>query len=269
MVVNIVRDLTALGYSEYEARVYVALLRASPAGAYETAKRSGVPTSKVYEVLARLRDKGLVMELEEGARTRYTPMAPEELVDELRDTTGSAIDSLARGLASLEVSVEVSYVWNLTDYEDLMRRAAHLANAARGYLLVSMWPQEAARLAPQLAGACARGVRAAVVQFGPGDPGAGQVYRHPIEDTIYAEKGGRGFVMVVDSAECLMATVTDGGVHGARSRNPGFVMLAEDYIKHDVYIMKIVSRFDEELTQTFGERYRKLRDIYTDEEENG
>ena len=91
--------------------------------------------------------------------------------------------------------------------------------------------------------------------------------RHPIENTIYAEKGGRGFVMVADSRECLMGTITDGGVQGARSRNPGFVMLAEDYIKHDVYIMKIVERFGDALTRRFGEGYARLRDIYSDEEE--
>lgn len=54
---------------------------------------------------------------------------------------------------------------------------------------------------------------------------------------------------------------------GAYSRGPGFILLAEDYIKHDIYIMKIVRRFDDLLLKTFGPKYRKLRDIYTDEEE--
>ena len=54
---------------------------------------------------------------------------------------------------------------------------------------------------------------------------------------------------------------------GAWSRNHAFVTLAEDYVKHDIYIMKIVERLDPELQRLFGPRYEKLRDVWNDEEE--
>ncbi|MBW2364395.1 MAG: hypothetical protein JRF25_04815 [Deltaproteobacteria bacterium] len=96
---------------------------------------------------------------------------------------------------------------------------------------------------------------------------AGQIFKHPIEDTIYNEKGGRGFVIIADSKEALMATVfEENRVEGAWSVNKGFVTLAEDYVKHDIYIMKIVRRFDRQLIERFGENYVKLRDIFNDEE---
>ena len=67
--------------------------------------------------------------------------------------------------------------------------------------------------------------------------------------------------------EALMGTIyPDFKVEGAWSVNQGFVTLAEDYVKHDIYIMKIVSRFDDLLISRFGEKYKKLRDIYNDEE---
>ena len=63
MVVNST-DLTELfarlGVSDYEGRVYAALLALNPATAYEAAKEAGVPTSKVYEVLDRLEARGMV-----------------------------------------------------------------------------------------------------------------------------------------------------------------------------------------------------------------
>ncbi len=63
-----------------------------------------------------------------------------------------------------------------------------------------------------------------------------------------------------------MGTVSkDNKVEGAWSMNRGFVMMAEDYIKHDVYIMKIVGRFSGLLRKKFGSRYEKLRDIFKDE----
>ena len=100
------------------------------------------------------------------------------------------------------------------------------------------------------------------------------VFRNPIEDTIYAEKGGRGLTVVADGREALMGTLREGAggvqaVEGAWSLNRGFVTLAEDYIKHDIYIMKIVSRFDPELQARFGPGYEKLRDVWKDEEAQG
>ncbi len=268
MVVNTVERLVALGYSEYEARAYVALLGANPATAYEVAKNSGIPSSKVYEVMSRLCDKEMATHVAVGERRRYVPVEPADLVRDLRESTRSAIEGLERDLASLKTDVGGSYVWNVVDYDPLMRRAERLCDGAARTLLGSMWPQESRRLSDCLERATLRGVRTAVVHFGPGAPAMTQVYQHPIQDTIYAEKGGRGFVLVADSAECLMGTISDSGVQGARSRNRGFVTLAEDYIKHDVYIMKIVRRFDALLTTTFGPGYARLRDIYTDEEES-
>ena len=106
-----------------------------------------------------------------------------------------------------------------------------------------------------------RKVRIAVIHFGVPEVKIGQVLQHPIEDTIYAEKGGRGLVAVADSKEVLMGTIFgDGSVEGAWSRNRGFATMAEDYIKHDIYIMKIVRRLDRSLKERFGNRYEKLRD---------
>ncbi len=48
--------------------------------------------------------------------------------------------------------------------------------------------------------------------------------------------------------------------------NEGFVIMAENYIRHDIYQMKTMKRFDPLLRKKFGERYEKLRDIFKDEE---
>ena len=46
--------LTQIGFSEYEAKVYLALLHESPGTGYQLSKKSGVPRSMVYEALGRL-----------------------------------------------------------------------------------------------------------------------------------------------------------------------------------------------------------------------
>ena len=112
-----------------------------------------------------------------------------------------------------------------------------------------------------------RDVKIAIIHFGSSKIRIGQLYQHPIEDTVYQEKGGRGIVIVADLKEVLMGTIFKyGRIEGAWSRNRGFITMAEDYIKHDIYIMKIVRRYDRLLKERFGNRYEKLRDVFKDEE---
>ena len=74
-------------------------------------------------------------------------------------------------------------------------------------------------------------------------------------------------MVVADSKEALVGTVRGEIVaEGASSRNDGFVSMAEDYIKHDIYMMKVVSRFDPQLKARFGPQYEKLRNVFADEE---
>jgi hypothetical protein len=61
---------------------------------------------------------------------------------------------------------------------------------------------------------------------------------------------------VVDGFQALLGTFSeDKPAEGAWSENQGFVNLAEDYIKHDIYVMKIVRRFGQEMQKRFGENY--------------
>lgn len=213
----------------------------------------------------------MVRSLEEGGRRRFLPQPAEEFVESTRRQLGATLDSLKIDLGRLGEPRDQSLVWNLSDAPALFDKACRMVQGAASSVLVSAWNPEAAVLAPLLVEAQGRGVKTALVHFGPGDLSLTGVFRHPIEDTIYAEKGGRGLTVVADGHEALMATLreTQGAprvVDGAWSRNHAFVTLAEDYVKHDIYIMKIVARFDPELQARFGPGYEKLRDIWSDEE---
>ena len=267
MVGNMIKKLIEIGFSEYEAKAYTALVRANPATAYEIARLSGIPTSKIYGVISRLYNKGIVMLAGDEKKKRYVPLEPSEFIESTRKKMSATLDDLQMDLSNIGKGNDISYIWDIHDYEYLMEKALRMVEGAEKSLLVSGWDEELSALEEHLVSRKKNNIKVAIVHFGEGSIDVGMVYRHPIEDTIYDEKGGRGLVVIADMKEALMGTIyPDFKVEGAWSVNQGFVTLAEDYVKHDIYIMKIVSRFDDLLISRFGEKYRKLRDIYNDEE---
>jgi hypothetical protein len=38
----------------------------------------------------------------------------------------------------------------------------------------------------------------------------------------------------------------------------------EDYLKHDIYVQKIVGRFQDQLVQTYGRTFARWRDVFSD-----
>ncbi len=261
--------LISIGFSEYEAKAYLALVRESPATAYEIAKRSGIPTSKIYEVLAKLLDREAVLKIEHSRKQKFLPLSPDELIAQYRSRIEDTLTGLQEGLSHYQHDQSLSYIWNILDYDTLMDKAQRLVKKTNQQLLLSLWQEEIQYLEGEIRKAIRRGVKVAVVHFGQHKSVIGQFYPHGIEDTLYAEKGGRGLAIVSDSQEVLFGRIATGNkVEGANSRNTGFVAMADDYIKHDIYIMKIVQRFDPLLVKRFGKNYHKLRDVFRNEEES-
>jgi len=58
---ELIAALIRLGFSQYEAQAYTALVGQQPMNGSEVSKRAGMPPSKVYETLARLEAKGAVL----------------------------------------------------------------------------------------------------------------------------------------------------------------------------------------------------------------
>jgi sugar-specific transcriptional regulator TrmB len=267
MVVNIIDKLHQIGFTEYEAKAYIALLQSYPATAYEIARESAIPTSKIYEVMAKLTDKGVVSLTDDDKKKRYIPISPDEFVEKRRDEFDKTMTLLKRDLASVAAEQDVSIIWNIRDYEYLVDKALRMIGNAKKNILISGWKNEFNLLQNAIEKRTSEGIKIAVVHFGDTEWTINQLYHHPIEDTIFMEKGGRALVIVADGREAIIGNIAeDMSVEGAWSSNIGFATLAEDYIKHDIYIMKIVKRFESALKERFGDTYEKLRDIFRDEE---
>ena len=76
-------DLQALGLTERESKVYLALVARTGALPAELPELCSVPRAKVYETLQRLLRLGLVVEMPAGGRKRYEAVRPDVAVEQL------------------------------------------------------------------------------------------------------------------------------------------------------------------------------------------
>jgi sugar-specific transcriptional regulator TrmB len=84
------RSLQEFGLTDYEIRSYTSLLEMGPATASELSEASGVPYSKIYEVLGSLEKKGWI-EMEHGRPSRYYPKPPSVATEITKSQLESAL----------------------------------------------------------------------------------------------------------------------------------------------------------------------------------
>lgn len=80
-----VPQLMTLGLNKYEACAYLALLGHPESSAVEVADRARVPRQRIYDVLAKLSERGLII-AKQGRPMRYTALEQKAALKTLVDT---------------------------------------------------------------------------------------------------------------------------------------------------------------------------------------
>jgi sugar-specific transcriptional regulator TrmB len=91
--------LQELGLTDYESRVYLALLEKGVLTASQVSKQSRVPYSKVYETLTSLEGKGWI-ETEHSRPSRYYPKAPSEALTAMKLQLEDKVKTWEKTIAS-------------------------------------------------------------------------------------------------------------------------------------------------------------------------
>jgi len=261
-----IAKLAELGLSANEAKAYIALLKENPLTAYEIAKNSAVPSSKIYEVIRKLENREMVQAIHGERLKMFVPVSLDEFIHHYKSQVDIGLNTIQDELKDLKGGMDTSYTWHVREYDHLIFKAERMLKTAERTILLSTWPSEMSLLENALNNAVERGVYIAVLHYGASHIKIGQVYQHPIEDTIFEKRDVRGIALIVDSREALTGSVAGRKTEAIWSMNEGFVMMAEDYVRHDIYFIKTARRFAPLLQNKFGQRYEKLVDVYSDEE---
>lgn len=73
-------QVIALGFSDKQARVYLALLELGPSTVSEVSRRAGINRTTGYDILEMLVSEGLVSSLGKGPIMKYTAESPQNLI---------------------------------------------------------------------------------------------------------------------------------------------------------------------------------------------
>ena len=228
--------LTALGFTQYEAKAYCALLASGPGNGHEVARSSGVPPSKIYDTLARLMEKGAVLRAQQEP-VRYLARPWSEVAASLMGKLGLAADTVAEELSKVERPESPRAIWALPDRETVLNTAQSFLFDARDRVFASVWDDEMPALAPHLEEAARRGVHVHVAIYGEMRLASARGYDLTACGRSAMERlaGRRLMTLVADGAKTLVAELhPDGGVEAIRTNTPVIGLLVAEYVKADV-----------------------------------
>lgn len=265
---SVISELQRLGMSGYEAKAYVALIAAgTPLNGYEVAKRSGVPRSTVYETLGKLVSRGAAYEVRAGeASVGYISLPPSALLDRMRREFDASIDTLRDALPQVASPPQVRLVHNLTDRASLLARAEDVVAAARNDLFLSGWPAEIEPLKPIVRRAEAEGVEVSVVSFGEDDDPVGSTTSHRFStpEVVLENLGCRLLVVSADREQAVIGGVVNGDAWGVYTDDPAVVLVAVEYVRHDIAMHLIAERFAPDDFESFWTTDPALRRLRAD-----
>jgi sugar-specific transcriptional regulator TrmB len=262
-----VEQLRAVGMSGYEAKAYLALLSAGqPLNGYEVAKASAVPRSTVYETLAKLVARGAAFEVhvDDPDQTAYLALPAESLLSRLRREFDESIDGLSRVLPEVLSPTQASLVQNIRGRTNVLARARDVIASASDDLFVSLWATEASELDADLRAAVRRGVDVSYISFGDAQP-IGNFYTHQFSsaDVVLSRVGARLFVVAGDRRSVVIGGVVGDETWAIWSDDPAVVLVAVEFVRHDIAMQVLVDRLGAETVEAFWHQDEHLERLQT------
>jgi Cd2+/Zn2+-exporting ATPase len=238
-------SLAAIGFTEYEAKIYLELLRNNPATGYQLAKEAGVPRSMVYEALGRLRNRGAVMETREERATLYRPLPPDVLIDNHTQQQRQILEGLGEGLRQLYQAPDEEHLWTINGQQPIFAYAKQMIQAAKESLMLVLPDLDLTVLRDELLQAERRGLVISALLTGKGHLEVGQVAHHPPLESEIQHLDGMT-MLVADNCEVLIAS-TARETSATITRNQNLVGVARQFIWMELFTQRVYAQLGADL----------------------
>lgn len=266
----VMNDMRELGFSEYECKAYFKLLENFPLTGYTLAKNSGVPRSRIYDVLENLMNKQMIFVQEEEKNKLYYPVEPDILINKFRthyENLFSKIFQFAGTIYNEKKQDEKVVV--IKGRQNIINFVNILIKGAEKRIAMSIWKEEIDDITAELNQALTRGVALKGIYFGGEAPYKTLIPHRKSKRHLLAKKE-RYISIIIDGAHSISGIMSRGEDSKVTwTQDEGFVELSEDFIAHDLVLNQYSASLDKETSVTFekfaASVYKKYFD-YSDEE---
>lgn len=233
---ELINTLTRLGFSQYEAQAYIALVGQGALTGAEVSRGAGVPPSKIYETLARLETKGAVL-VNRSEPVRYSAVPHADLLAVARSRFEADVFAAKEKLDRLPIQEEPGLVWSLRSRQAIVQAFARVTTRAERCIFAGIWDEEMDEIGPLLERAASRRVETHVAIYGKRTLAGPHTY--DLSECGASARlrlsGRRLAVVVADDSNTVVAEFGDRTPDQAvLTTNPVTSLLAIEYIKADV-----------------------------------
>lgn len=261
----IIENMKQLGLSEYEAKAYLSLLENYPVNGYSLSKKSGIPRSRIYEILESLKTKQIAFE-EPGEKSKiYYPIDPKLLVNRLKQDFNNILDQVDSYTQRVyDKTVTDNKLVVIKGRSPIIEFLTTLILNSKKRIAISMWEEEVLALCPALDDAKSRGVSLRGIYFGKNNP-YDEIITHRRLDRYFLEKNERYMTIIIDDIHVVSGIVSRGeNSQVTWTKDPGFVAISEDYIAHDLMVNLYATKLSTSEQKSYEDYLDKIREDYFD-----
>lgn len=233
----LIEEMKQLGLNQYEAKAYLTLLEEYPVNGYTLSKYSGVPRSRIYEVLEGLIKKQIVFERKNSSGITYYPLEPDLLIKKLKKNYKNIIDYVQKETTNIFTRRKNQFDSKIiSGKKNIFEFIKLLIDNTKSRIDISIWEDEYNDIEDSLNLALDRGVKIKGIYFGNNNK-LKDVISHRRLETYLNEKKERYIIIVFDQKEAVTGIISRGEDSQVTWTNDfGIIDITEDYIVHDLII---------------------------------
>ncbi len=255
---DLVQQLKAIGYTEYEAKSYVSLVKSGTVTAYQVSKNSGIPRARIYDILKSLIEKGLVLKEEKIDGTVYSPLPVDVFLEKAQSNWQKNYQNLSNKLKQLETTEESpdNQILILKEKTTIISYCRMLIRKAEKRIIISLWDDMYEEVREELE-EVAEGVQIQGITLHVDHP-IKTVDLHRITHFTEAPTSKRWFVLSIDAKEMIYGSYVNDCELAFYTNDQVHIYLLEDYVWHDVLVNRLVKRNKDNLEQWISEERKKF-----------
>ncbi|WP_270179169.1 TrmB family transcriptional regulator [Alkalihalobacillus sp. CinArs1] len=232
--------LQQFGFTQYESQIYEALITTEEAlDASAIVKQSGVPRSKVYEVLYKMGEKGMVLESTVEKKRLYRPLPLNSAIEKLQRDFNRNIDQLKSYEARKKPLDD--RVWSLKDNQSIDSLVADLLKQATSSIVYSGWSDDLSQHISTIEEKQMNGISVELHSIGELDTKIDTITT--LIPDVQHEALQRSRILIVDNKELVFAGYEETGWQAIHTSSRPLVTFFTEFFYHDVALTEITRKF--------------------------